>query len=151
MQIEDTEALRNQLGDPSRAPWPLSALEMIHACFRKCLLFRQALWSQAEGHLGHGLDWWSSQASSSLCGLHSAGLVGVLSSLLTWACPVSPCKGHLSWAHSCPESTVSSRVLLVSGLLPILGAHLSLPGARLTVSSGSPFFLGTSDGHRSEH
>lgn len=54
LQIEDTEAQRNRLGDPSMASWPLPVLEMGYACFQRgsrrrailqggeCLLFRQA-------------------------------------------------------------------------------------------------------------
>lgn len=61
--------------------------------------------------------------------------------LLAWPVQVVPCEG-LSWAHSCLGLVVLSVVvLLVSSSLPVLGACLSLPGARL-VSSQACFLQG---------
>lgn len=60
--------------------------------------------------------------------------------LFPWPAQVVPCEGCLSGARPCLGLVVLSVGLLVSSLLPVLGAHLGLPGARL-VSSQTWFFF----------
>lgn len=57
------------------------------------------------------------------------------------------CKGHLSRANSRPGLRAPGRFILVFVLLPALGAHLSLPTARLFVVSG--FLLSGMSGYQS--
>lgn len=50
------------------------------------------------------------------------------------ACLSGPCEGHLSQVHTHLWPVVPDGVLLVSGSLPTVAAHLVLPGPRLGFS-----------------
>lgn len=95
-------------------------------------------YGSGQGHLGHGLppeafvvpSWWSSLARS-LTRPHDAQLVCSLLSTPEW-----PHVGVLISGSVLPGSLVPGGVLLISSLLPVLGAA-GLHGARLVVLSGS--------------
>lgn len=54
-------------------------------------------------------------------------------------CIVVSGRGHLRYGLPHP-SLPSARMIVISGLLPVLGAHLGLPGTRLMIVSGLLFF-----------
>ena len=94
------------------------------------------------------LNWWSSQ-DSSLSASHGASLVVVLGWLLILLTQM-PFVRFFSLGLTPAGGTIPGRILLFFSLLPVLGAHLGLPGARL-VSSQTWFFFFFSSGSVTDH
>lgn len=92
-----------------------------------------------QGHLPHGLPLsaptrlpptsFHGQLNLAPCPGHGASLIVILGSLLISLNLVAPFEGLLSQAFSLLELTVLGGVLLISSLLPILGACPHLPAA----------------------
>lgn len=80
-----------------------------------------------------------SSQGTSLSVPHGAGLVVTLGLHLVQSAQVTPCEGHPFQAHSHSRPLIPGSVLLVSGFLPILGAHRGLSGTKLVVILGSLF------------